>query len=159
MMTPSEIIGKAAISFAVDQKQAEKALEAVLDKGYWSNEIDVMTKDGSIITVLVSANLVTGADNNPICMMASFMDITDRKIAEAKLEAANEELEVRVMERTLELLKMNERLIAEVEERKLSAKALIEKEEELRQQTINLQETNTALKIFVKTAGTGQGRS
>ncbi len=146
----SEIIGKSAISFAVDQEQAEKALEAVLDKGYWRDEVDVMIKDGSIITVLVSANLVKGAEHNPICMMASFMDITDRKVAEAKLEAANEELEARVMERTRELLRMNERLVAEVEERKLSAKALIEKEEELRLQTINLQETNTALKILLK---------
>jgi len=146
----SEIIGKSAISFARDQKQAERAVEAVLDKGYWSDELDVIIKNGSIITVLVSANLVTDADNNPICMMASFVDITDRKIAEVKLEAANEELEARVTERTRELLRANERLIAEVEERKLAATSLREKEEELRLQTINLQETNTALKILLK---------
>ena len=146
----SEIIGKSAIDFAKDPKQAEEAIEAILDKGYWSDEIDGVKKNGSIITVLVSANLVTDADNNPICMMASFMDITDRKIAEAKLEAANEELETRVMERTRELVLANERLLTEIEERKLAATSLREKEEELRLQTINLQETNTALKILLK---------
>ncbi|MGB9499308.1 MAG: PAS domain S-box protein [Dissulfuribacterales bacterium] len=146
----SEIIGKSFISFTRDQKQAERAVEAVLDKGYWSNEIDMIIKNGSIITVLISANLVTDADNNPICMMASFVDITDRKIAEAKLEAANDELKARVTERTSELVRANERLLAEIEERKLAATSLREKEEELRLQTINLQEINTALKILLK---------
>jgi PAS domain S-box-containing protein len=118
----SEIIGKSAISFAKDQSQAEKAFVNVLDAGSWNGEIEVIIKDDSIITVLVSANLVTDADNNPICMMASFVDITDRKRAEEKLEKLNTELEARVAERT----------------------------QELSQQSLMLQETNTALKILLK---------
>jgi len=118
----SEVIGKSAVSFAKDQKKAENAFEKILDEGSWYGEIEVVTKDGTPITVLVSANLVTDADNKPICMMASFVDITDRKKAEEKLEKINEELEARVAERT----------------------------EELQQQSLNLQETNTALKILLK---------
>ncbi|MEZ4549187.1 MAG: PAS domain S-box protein [Desulfobacterales bacterium] len=97
---PSQIIGKSAISFAKDQAFAEKAFEKVLDQGSWYGEIDGITKDGSIITVLFSANLVTDANDEAICMMGSFVDITDRKIAEKKLEIINEELEERVGERT-----------------------------------------------------------
>jgi PAS domain S-box-containing protein len=146
----SEIIGKSALSFAKDLKQAEEIFEKVLDKGSWNGEIDAVIKDGSSLTVLLSANLVTDPDNNPICMMASFVDITDRKKAEEKLEKINEELELRVEERTRELVTANERMLKEIEERKLVELSLRQKEEELRQQSLNLQETNTALKILLK---------
>jgi K+-sensing histidine kinase KdpD len=36
-------------------------------------------KDGSKFDVQVSANLVTDVDGNPICLMASFVDVTERK--------------------------------------------------------------------------------
>ncbi len=146
----SEIIGKSAISFAKNQNQAEKAFEAVLDNGHWSDEIEVVIKDGSTITVLLSANLVTGADNNPICMMASFVDVSELHAYRKELERVNEELEIRVGERTRELVVANERMIKEIEERKQVELSLRQKEEELRQQTLNLQETNTALKILLK---------
>ena len=146
----SEIIGKPAISFAKDQRQAEKAFEMILNEGSWNDEIDVVVKDGSLLTVLVSGNMVTDADNNPICMMASFVDITDRKRAEKELERVNEELETRIAERTQELVVANQRMLREIEERKQIEASLRQKEEELRQQTINLQETNTALKILLK---------
>jgi len=147
----STIIGKAAISFAKDQNKAEKAFEKVLDYGSWNDEIEVIIEDGSILTVLLSANLVTSdKDNIPICMMASFVDITDRKNAENKLERVNEELEIRVGERTRELLVANERMMKEIEERKVIEASLRQTEEELRQQSLNLQETNTALKILLK---------
>ncbi|MEZ4566064.1 MAG: PAS domain S-box protein [Desulfobacterales bacterium] len=147
---PSQIIGKSAISFAKDQAFAEKAFEKVLDQGSWYGEIDGITKDGSIITVLFSANLVTDANDEAICMMGSFVDITDRKIAEKKLEIINEELEERVGERTRELLLANQQMKREIEERKQVEKSFRQKEEELREQSLDLQETNTALKILLK---------
>ena len=147
---PSQIIGKSAISFAKDQTFAENAFEIVLDQGGWYGEIEGITKDGSIITVLFSANLVTDANDEAICMMGSFVDITDRKIAEKKLEIINEELEERVGERTRELLLANQQMKREIEERKQVEKSLRHKEEELRQQSLDLQETNTALKILLK---------
>jgi DNA-binding CsgD family transcriptional regulator len=55
-------------------------------------------------------------------MMGSFVDITDRKIAEQKLVEAKEELEGRVEERT----------------------------EELKLKSLNLEEANTALKVLLK---------
>jgi len=83
-------------------------------------------------------------------MMGSFVNITDRKNAENKLERVNEELEIRVAERTRELVVANKRMIKEIDERKLVEASLRKTEEELRQQSLNLQETNTALKILLK---------
>ena len=146
----SEIIGKAAIGFAKNLNQAEKAFEKILDNGHWGGEIDAVIKDGSTITVHLSANLVKDADNNPICMMASFVDVTELHTYQKKLERVNEELEIRVGDRTRELVVANERMIKEIEERKQIESSLRQKEEELSQQTLNLQETNTALKILLK---------
>ncbi len=118
----SSVIGKPAISFARDRQLARRVLEELLTKGSWYGEIEGVRKDGAIITVLASANIVFDADKNPLCLMASLVDITDRKNAEKQLIKINEELETRVAERT----------------------------EELRQHSINLQETNTALKILLE---------
>jgi DNA-binding CsgD family transcriptional regulator len=147
---PPELLGKSAIRFAKDQKSAEKIFEKVLEDGHWYGEIEGIRQDGSAIIVLFSANLVTDEKNNPICMMGSFVNITDRKNAEKKLERINEELEIRVAERTRELLVANERMMKEIEERKQIEMSLRRTEEELRQQSLNLQETNTALKILLK---------
>jgi DNA-binding CsgD family transcriptional regulator len=125
-------------------------MEKVLIDGKWYGELDGIRKDGAVITTLISANLVTNAREEPICMMATFMDITDRKKAEKALEKANEALETKVAERTRELVMANQRLMAEIEERKLVEASLRLKEEQLRMQSLNLQETNTALKILLK---------
>jgi PAS domain S-box-containing protein len=147
---PSEVIGKPAIGFAKNIQFAQKVMEKVVVDGSWYGELEGIRKDGTVITTLVSANLVTDAEDEPICMMASFVDITDRKKAEEQLEKANEALETRVTERTRELVMSNKRLTTEIEERKQIEAALRQKEEQLQLQSLNLQETNTALKILLK---------
>ncbi|MFZ2631013.1 MAG: PAS domain S-box protein [Desulfosalsimonadaceae bacterium] len=146
---PKAVLGRSATSFAKDQKTAEIIFEKILDQGIWYGEIEGVKKDGSTIIVLFAGNMVTDADNRPICMMGSFSDITYRKLAEEKLSKANEELETRVTERTLELVAANQRLVTEIEERKLIEASLRQKEEELSRQSVDLQETNTALKILL----------
>ncbi len=146
----SEIIGKSTLSFAKNLNQAEKAFEEVLDNGHWSGEIDAVIKDGATITIHLTANMVTDADNNPICMMASFVDVTELHTYQKKLESVNEELEIRVAERTRELVAANERMMKEIEDRKQIEASLKQTEEELKNQSLNLKETNTALKILLK---------
>ncbi|MFP4225580.1 MAG: PAS domain S-box protein [Desulfobacterales bacterium] len=146
----AEVLGRQAVSFARDPDQAFEVMAAILQAGRWYGEIEGLKKDGTPVTVLLSANLVTDTSGAPICMMGAFVDITDRKNAETALARANEELEVRVAERTQELVAANERLLKEIEERKKIETSLRQTEESLRDQSLNLQETNTALKILLK---------
>ena len=82
--------------------------------------------------------------------MASFSDITELKKAKENLEKLNQELESKVEERTRELVHANEKLRKEIEERKLAESELMLKEKELRLESLNLAEANTALKVLLK---------
>jgi len=76
-------------------------------------ELLFTARDGTTRQFLVSASVTPG--NVVIC---SAIDITSRKMAEQVIESAREDLERRVNERTEELMRANEELTAEIEERK-----------------------------------------
>ena len=77
-----EVIGKPAIKFWRAADEASNVIEALHDKWNWIGELEAMKKDGSTFDAQLSASMVTDANGNPICMMASFIDITERKWAE-----------------------------------------------------------------------------
>jgi PAS domain S-box-containing protein len=74
-----EVLGKHATFFFADKNEASVGLKAVLEEGAWQGELKAKRRDGSIFDVQVLANLVTDADGEPFCSMASFVDITERK--------------------------------------------------------------------------------
>jgi len=82
-----EVLGKHAINFFADENEFGVALKTVLKEGMWQGEVKARRSDGSIFDVQVLANLVTDADGEPFCMMAFFVDITERK----KLEQLKDE--------------------------------------------------------------------
>lgn len=82
-----EVLGKHATNFFADKNEFGVALKAVLEEGVWQGEGKARRSDGSTFDVQVLANLVTDADGEPFCMMASFVDITERK----KLEQLKDE--------------------------------------------------------------------
>jgi len=83
-------------------------------------------KDGTIFPVEISTGAFKLGDHQMVFVVVR--DITDRKQAEEVLQRTHDELEKRVEERTTELTKVNE---------------------ELKNKTINLDETNTALKVLL----------
>lgn len=74
-----QILGRHATSFFADAGRAGVGLQEALEKGAWQGEARAKRRDGSRFDVEVLASLVTDADGVPLCIMASFIDITERK--------------------------------------------------------------------------------
>jgi PAS domain S-box-containing protein len=83
-----EVLGKHANNFFANKREFGVALKTVLKAGVWQGEGKARRSDGSTFDVQVLANLVTDSDGEPFCMMASFVDITERK----KLDQLKDEL-------------------------------------------------------------------
>lgn len=147
---PEEVIGMHAVEFAADQEEAWAAFNAVLSRGRWIGEITGRRKDGVLIDVQLSANLVADAGGTPFCMLCTFVDVTERRKAEKELNRAMENLEALVEKRTQALSEANKKLKREVVEHRKTEKVLRRKEEELQLKSRILEETNTALKVLLK---------
>ncbi len=93
-------------------------VEIFLDNKYIDEglEIKVETQDGSSFPALIYATAISSEGGNR-GIRGVMVNITARKIAENNLQSLNQELEVKVQERT-------KRLSNEVEERKLAQKSL-----------------------------------
>jgi PAS domain S-box-containing protein len=66
----------------------EKILAALQESVGWQNEITAVCKDSSSFEVVVSASLIQDAKMQPVGIMASFIDVTDRKRLEAQFRQA-----------------------------------------------------------------------
>lgn len=92
---PSAISARAEI--------AREILQIVQNGGSWSGEIDIKTKTGEILPMLLRSDSIRDGAGNSVGLIGVHTDITARKQAEAALEQAKAELEIRVEERTKEL--------------------------------------------------------
>jgi PAS domain S-box-containing protein len=93
-----------------------------------SYEIDWRAKDGRRVYTLISPRGFYDAEGKFTGSLGVLTDITDRKRAEEALQRAHAELELRVQERTAELLSTNEQLKREIEDRKRVEEELRESE-------------------------------
>ena len=93
-----------------------------------SYEIDWRAKDGRKVYTLVSPRGFYDSGGQFTGSLGVLTDITDRKRAEEALQRAHAELELRVQERTAELLSTNEQLKREIEDRKRVEEELRESE-------------------------------
>jgi PAS domain S-box-containing protein len=88
-------------------------------------EFTFYRKDGEIRHALISVAIIPTSQK----IVASFVDITERKIAEEALQHAHDELEQRVADRTEKLRQANEELQTEITDRK-RAEAVLRASEE-----------------------------
>jgi PAS domain S-box-containing protein len=85
-------------------------------------EYALILKDGSRVEVLLSTKLMDYEGEKAI--LGILTDITERKRAEEELQHVHDELELEVKRQTAELVKANEKLKREIEERKQAEEAL-----------------------------------
>ncbi len=99
-----------------------------------------LTKDGRIIDVQVDWDYKRDKQGCVTGFISVVTDITKRKYVEEALQDAHDKLERRVNERTAELLKINEQLMQEIEDRKRAEEALRENEKKYRLIFENIQD-------------------
>lgn len=123
-----EVVGKLVQEF-VSEEEREKAIKLLADafsgKITEGNEVSVLAKDGSVHTILFSPGQIILKETDAVQgIVATGIDITERKRAEEVLQKAKEHLETRVKERTVELEQINLALQKEISERKWAEDAV-----------------------------------
>ena len=82
---PSQVLGKAAPSFVQSWEEALMVISEILEKGRCAGELVAKRADGTMFDAQLAANVVWDTEGNPIRLMASFSDVTERKQAENAL--------------------------------------------------------------------------
>lgn len=88
----SEILGRHVSEFANSKDHVEDVLSTLKKGNNYYGEGESARLDGTKFSSLISASLIKSPEGKPICMMALFADITERKAAEVKLAEQNEQL-------------------------------------------------------------------
>lgn len=88
-----EVIGKQSVQFWKSPERANNIINMLFEKGTWQGELVAVKKDGTDFHTLLSANLIYDKEGNPKKMMASFIDISERKKNQNELILAKEKAE------------------------------------------------------------------
>ncbi|WP_292518257.1 PAS domain S-box protein [Methanoculleus sp.] len=127
-LTALEVIGRSpAILFPEARREELMGLirKATAGEQWETVEIPILTTDGRIRIVLWNSAAVYEDDRKTVSsVIAQGQDITARKQAEEALRRAHDDLEIRVLERTLKLREANEALQAEITERTRAEEAV-----------------------------------
>ncbi|MBM3240687.1 PAS domain-containing protein [Candidatus Poribacteria bacterium] len=81
----AEILGNPFVELWQMEEKALEVIATLRNKGEWIGELVAMKKDGSTLDIHLSASMVTDESGNLVSMMASFVDITERKRIEEKV--------------------------------------------------------------------------
>jgi len=80
-----DVLGRSVTAVWKHTEKAAAALDTVRERGGWEGELEAVRADGSTFYVRSAASLLTDDDGDPIGVMASFVDITERRERETQL--------------------------------------------------------------------------
>ena len=104
------------ISHDLFHTQFPEPLETIekrlFETGVWKGELIHRKRDGCIIVVSSAWVLHRDSQGRPVRILETNSDITQRKAAERQIQVLNDELEIRVLERTAQLEAANKELEA-----------------------------------------------
>ncbi|MBI5282645.1 MAG: PAS domain S-box protein [Candidatus Solibacter usitatus] len=81
----AEVLGTTPLDHVEQPADAQAIIEAIGRQGKWVGEVRCRRRDGTVFPAEMAANLVSGPSGEPLCMLASFQDITARRRAEEAL--------------------------------------------------------------------------
>jgi PAS domain S-box-containing protein len=81
----SELSAKNLFDIIASKEKSAIILKSLLEKGSWAGEDKAFRRDGSTIDIQISASMVKNDSGEPLCIMASWIDITERIDAEKEL--------------------------------------------------------------------------
>lgn len=81
----SELSGKNLFDIIASKEKSALILKSLLEKGSWIGEDRAFRRDGSATDINMSASMVKSDSGEPLCLMISWIDITDRILAEKEL--------------------------------------------------------------------------
>jgi two-component system cell cycle sensor histidine kinase/response regulator CckA len=87
-----EVLGRQAVELWHVPPDAVNMLEALRSRGSWMGGLKACRRDGSVFDAQVSAGTVVGESGRPICMMASFIDVTEARQKEEELSVFREKM-------------------------------------------------------------------
>ncbi len=73
-----EILERNIATFHQHPAEAEALFQKLMTVGSWHGPFSSRRKNGSLFTAEVLANIATGPDGAPLCIIGSFIDITDK---------------------------------------------------------------------------------
>ena len=88
--TEDELIGRHISDLWADQNRFQEAFNEFQKKGSYVGELEAKKQDGTKFDVQLSANTVKNASGEPLFLMASFVDITQRNQAQEALRDSEE---------------------------------------------------------------------
>ena len=130
----NELLGEPISKIILEeQSPLRSSIGILMQNGAISNvEKTYLTRDGRKIPVLFSGAVMYGDNGEIQGIVCAARDIVERKKAEVALQRAYDEMELRVEERTAELLHTNKQLQHEIEKHQRAAEALRESKNRLR---------------------------
>ncbi|MFQ6037380.1 MAG: PAS domain S-box protein, partial [Candidatus Aminicenantales bacterium] len=81
-----EAVGRHFVEIWQDEHRALDILDFLKERGSYIGELVAKRKDESLFHVQISASMVKDETDRPVSIISSFIDITDRKAIEKKLE-------------------------------------------------------------------------
>ncbi len=81
----SEVKGRPVVEFWEYKDAAVQVVQALHESGGWLGELIALRKDGAKLEMQVSASMIADEKGQPAFMLASFLDITERKRADEQI--------------------------------------------------------------------------
>ena len=94
---PGEMIGTSVTDYEVDRENIKKVMAALQAGKGFIGEMQATKRDGSVFEIQMSAYIVKSSDGRSVCLMASFLDISERKRVTEVLRESEERYRSMIM--------------------------------------------------------------